>query len=121
MNPDYEHPEWQRKRLRIMERDGFRCKSCDDKTTQLHVHHLYYVGGRRIWDYPDLSLTTLCKPCHEGVRGKRCDWESIFAILDEDDILTLIVTLQALKATTGRTPKELIESLSCTATTEVPA
>lgn len=33
------HPNWQRRRLQIMERDGFKCANCGDSESQLHVHH----------------------------------------------------------------------------------
>ena len=61
----YKHPEWQKKRLRIMERDGFRCRECGDKETTLNVHHSYYTKGAKPWEYPDESLRTLCEECHE--------------------------------------------------------
>jgi len=32
-------PRWQKKRLEILERDGFECNSCGDSSTELHVHH----------------------------------------------------------------------------------
>ena len=57
-------PRWQRKRLTIMERDGFACVQCGDKTNTLNVHHIYYVKGDP-WDAPDEALETLCDPCHE--------------------------------------------------------
>lgn len=66
---NYKRPEWQEKRLRIMERDGFKCRSCGDATTQLQVHHSYYDPGKKPWEYPDQSLKTLCKPCHENISG----------------------------------------------------
>ena len=59
------HPLWQRKRLDILNRDGFKCRCCGDETRTLHVHHLKYARGRDPWDYPDSSLITLCEGCHE--------------------------------------------------------
>lgn len=58
-------PRWQKKRLQIMERDGFTCRLCSDTETTLNVHHLFYEKGADPWDYPDLSLLTVCEPCHE--------------------------------------------------------
>lgn len=59
---EYRDPRWQRKRLEIMDRDGFRCQAClvDDK--ELHVHHIEY--GDQLWSVPDTSLQTLCRRCH---------------------------------------------------------
>lgn len=64
------HPKWQRRRLEIMNRDGFRCQKCksDDKT--LNVHHLYYTGWNDPWDYPDDALATLCEICHQSEHSK---------------------------------------------------
>lgn len=58
------HPKWQRKRLEVMERDGFICRDCGDSDKTLNVHHLFYVKNREVWDYPLFSLKTLCKDCH---------------------------------------------------------
>lgn len=58
------HPNWQRKRLEIMQRDDFACRCCYDKETTLHVHHKQYVKGRLAWEYPDDELVTLCEGCH---------------------------------------------------------
>jgi hypothetical protein len=58
----YKHPLWQRKRLDIMKRDGFRCVACDNDQITLHVHHKSYHG--MAWESPDDQLQTLCEPCH---------------------------------------------------------
>jgi hypothetical protein len=63
-------PRWQRKRLEIMQRDDFKCLSCDDSTQTLNVHHAYYVTGRNPWDYPSWSLSTLCQDCHKDTHRK---------------------------------------------------
>lgn len=36
---------------------------------ELHVHHCYYISGRKPWEYEDALLITLCKKCHETVEG----------------------------------------------------
>ena len=35
-------PRWQKKRLEILNRDEFKCRSCGDDKSTLHVHHGYY-------------------------------------------------------------------------------
>lgn len=57
-------PRWQRKRLDILNRDGFCCKDCLDSKNTLHVHHLAYLPNKEPWDHPDHYLITLCKNCH---------------------------------------------------------
>lgn len=58
-------PQWQRKRLEIMEAANFECSMCSDKSTTLNVHHSYYEKGLAPWEYPVESLHCLCEPCHE--------------------------------------------------------
>ncbi len=61
----FKDPRWQKKRLKILERDDWTCQCCGDKESTLHVHHRYYKTGLDPWDYPDISLITLCEECHE--------------------------------------------------------
>jgi len=58
-------PRWQKKRLEILERDGWQCKLCLSKEKTLHVHHLLYLKGSQPWDYDSNSLITLCEVCHQ--------------------------------------------------------
>lgn len=58
-------PQWQKKRLEILERDGWKCKICGDDESTLHVHHRIYKTGKEPWDYPDDALITLCEKCHK--------------------------------------------------------
>jgi len=55
-------PRWQKKRLKIFERDGFKCPYCNDETTTLHVHHEKYEGEP--WEIDDEFLKTACEVCH---------------------------------------------------------
>lgn len=59
------HPNWQRKRLEIMQRDEFRCQCCMATENTLHVHHKQYAKGRLAWEYPNDELVTLCETCHD--------------------------------------------------------
>lgn len=61
---DLEHPKWQKKRLRILERDGWQCVACGANDIQLHAHHTVYTKGAKPWEYDDETLVTLCKNCH---------------------------------------------------------
>lgn len=55
-------PRWQKKRLRILDRDSFTCQLCKDTETELHVHHTKYSGDP--WNGRDSDLITYCKFCH---------------------------------------------------------
>lgn len=58
-------PRWQRRRLEIMQRAGFSCEYCADRSSTLNVHHIWYEKGKDPWDYPDAALTCVCEECHE--------------------------------------------------------
>jgi hypothetical protein len=59
-------PRWQQKRLKILQRDSWKCLECGVADKTLHVHHLYYCKGRAPWEYPDWALETRCEDCHDG-------------------------------------------------------
>ncbi len=58
------HPNWQRKRADVLARADFKCESCGDTETTLHVHHRRYVKGRMAWEYDSDELLALCEVCH---------------------------------------------------------
>lgn len=78
-NDQINSPIWQKKRLKIFERDNFKCRICGEDSSQLHVHHLYYVSGREIHDYDNECLVTLCKDCHNYVHQELPKMTSLIA------------------------------------------
>lgn len=97
----FKRPEWQRKRLEILERDLWCCQICFSTTAELHVHHAYYIAKRKPWDYPDEALRTLCKNCHDSVTqvGKTHPpfWEQLLIKLhfNSDIIASLVRSFEA--------------------------
>ena len=90
-NPTYsellQRPEWQKRRLQILERDQFMCTLCGDESKMLHVHHRYYVSRRKPWEYPNWALVTVCKDCHERLKSfefPHCKWEQLIDALADD-------------------------------------
>ncbi len=61
----FRDPQWQRRRLEIMQLDNFSCIKCGEKEKTLNVHHKFYNFGQEPWEYPDCALVTLCEECHE--------------------------------------------------------
>lgn len=59
------HPLWQKKRLEVLEANGYECQECRDDDTTLHVHHPFYKRGAMIWDYAKEELECLCEKCHK--------------------------------------------------------
>lgn len=59
-------PKWQKKRLEILDLRGFKCEICQDKDSQLHVHHKIYKKGLTPWGYPNHNYAVLCDDCHKN-------------------------------------------------------
>lgn len=47
LEEQYRHPNWQKLRLMILQRDKFSCRGCGDNQSQLHVHHLKYDRNKK--------------------------------------------------------------------------
>lgn len=60
-------PRWQRRRLEIFQRDGFKCTMCKAGEKELQVHHKLYLKFIPPWDYPDSWLCTMCVDCHTRI------------------------------------------------------
>lgn len=82
-------PRWQRKRLEILERDGFACAVCGSNTSTLHVHHGFYRRNVEPWDYPSKSLHTLCEECHEATEELLDDIRGLIGVLNFEHLVAL--------------------------------
>lgn len=51
--------KWKRKRLRVLQRDGFRCRLCKQRKATT-VHHLTYSRVGREWLRDLISVCSLC-------------------------------------------------------------
>lgn len=74
----WKDPRWQKFRLKVLEKDGFKCTQCDDDKSPLNAHHLYYISKRKPWEYPIASVLTFCESCHEDNHkhpAQSLDWE----------------------------------------------
>jgi 5-methylcytosine-specific restriction endonuclease McrA len=61
-------PRWQKIRLKVFERDEWKCQRRDCKSpenTMLVVHHREYRLKSDPWEYPLDWLITYCKNCHD--------------------------------------------------------
>lgn len=101
------HPRWQKKRLEIMQRDGFGCQWCLATDKTLNVHHLYYAPGRAPWEYEDGSLVTICEDCHSAEHDKKdmAEREFIQALrenrLTNDDLIGLAMAIRRINRVVG--------------------
>lgn len=60
------HPNWQRKRLEMLESAKWTCSSCQASDKTLHVHHRMYMKGKMAWEYDNSLLAVLCEDCHQS-------------------------------------------------------
>jgi hypothetical protein len=63
-------PQWQKRRLQMLEAAGWKCVECGAEEQQLHVHHKRYIAGAKPWEYEDKDLVVLCERCHEKAHGR---------------------------------------------------
>jgi hypothetical protein len=63
-------PRWQKKRLEVMEKAGFTCKTCQSKDKTLTVHHINYRKGADPWEYHEDELACLCEECHDDIETR---------------------------------------------------
>lgn len=73
----YKHPNWQRARLIVLNRDQFTCQLCRDSHSILHVHHLKYLKDGYIWDVPKRFLVSLCDTCHTETHNNKAKYITV--------------------------------------------
>lgn len=84
------HPNWQKKRLQILEAANFECTSCGSKDKTLHIHHKYYEKGLKPWEYPEQCLVCLCEDCHARYQEQKERLNFVIKFLDFADTEQLI-------------------------------
>ena len=101
-------PRWQKKRLEVLERDGWRCVMCHRNDLNLQVHHVVY---RRLdpWEYPLFCYQTLCEKCHQE-RQEITDRAVDALRLSLKDLPTLRMALVAQKLCTDALRDMEVES-----------
>lgn len=65
----YKDPRWQRMRLDVYRKHGFKCSRCGDDKNELHVHHVNYPKGKEPWECSIYNLLPLCADCHDNVEA----------------------------------------------------
>lgn len=100
-------PRWQRMRLEVMGRDGFRCRDCGRDDQSLHVHHCFYEKGDP-WETGANFLLTLCDSCHESRGTLEIDARRMLA--------QITVKLKASGGLFGNDLKAFVSSLADFAT-----
>jgi hypothetical protein len=83
-------PNWQRRRLEIMESAAFCCQNCGTDQVTLNVHHKQYVKGRMYWEYADTELEFLCEDCHQREHAAQDALRTLLAQVCTADALAFI-------------------------------
>ena len=115
---------WMELRAKIFARDDYKCRYCGRANVPIIGHHLAYVKGKCVWEYPEEMIVTLCIDCHEkhhakyGVR-KFPTVESALKVLEEEkkseatisvpspDLIN--VTVAPVSATTTQPPAKKLK------------
>ncbi len=84
------HPQWQKKRLEVLQHADFECEYCGTNKKTLHVHHAYYEKGLKPWEYPEQSLHCLCEDCHKNAQDRKQLLERQLGRIDLADMDTLL-------------------------------
>lgn len=65
-------PEWQAKRLAVLERANWRCEAglqgCAGRAEQVHHRTYRHLGDEPLWE-----LAAICFRCHEKFKGTKLD------------------------------------------------
>jgi len=90
-------PRWQKKRLKILERDNWTCRDTGDSEQELQVHHCWYAKGSP-WETPDEYLLALSKDAHFQrqtleSRGKKA-LGRLFALSDPAQLEEIVESLE---------------------------
>jgi predicted restriction endonuclease len=80
--------------LKVMNRDGYKCKFCKSRQS-LSAHHIIYRshGG----DDASWNLLTLCEECHKGVHKRFLIIISIRGVEDADGNPVLVNADEGVK------------------------
>lgn len=119
-------PRWQRRRLEILQRDNFSCQMCASEEKTLNVHHLYYISGREVWNYPDWALSTLCEECHviqhEIAKDELQPFERLLELIsgNESDLAHLYFHVDDMRAGSHMTQSEILSTLIEAAKSKCP-
>ena len=84
------HPNWQRKRLEMLNAAGWECSNCGRKETTLHVHHRTYLKGRMAWEYSAEQLAVLCEVCHDNEHVMSAELKELLSVIDTAEALALL-------------------------------
>ncbi len=80
MRRNYEDPVYKQFRLQVLKRDRFTCKMCKVKgrRVRLNVHHIMKWASAASLRYDVDNGITLCRKCHDSIKGKENHYITYF-------------------------------------------
>jgi len=73
---------WQKKRLEVLERAGWKCEDCGAaEGVCLHVHHKWYEREKEPRGYPDECFVACCEDCHDAREQMKREMAVLFPSL----------------------------------------
>lgn len=94
-------PRWQKKRLEIMQRDGFECLHCGARDKTLHVNHRWYLARKKPWEYDDHILETLCEDCHAEVTKNQNKLKVALTCVGSSELEQIVAYVETLFSIRG--------------------
>lgn len=78
---DFSDPKYKKWRKAVYARDRFKCKmpGCPGTDTRLNAHHIKKWASFPALRFVVANGITLCRTCHERIRGQEEDHESLFS------------------------------------------
>lgn len=79
MKRNYDDPAYKQCRKDTLKRDNKRCQmpGCTSKKN-LQVHHIKPWSKASSLRYDPSNCITLCRSCHDSIKGKEAHYESLF-------------------------------------------
>jgi 5-methylcytosine-specific restriction endonuclease McrA len=65
----------------VFERDNYTCQICDDNKKPLEANHIKLFSEKKELRFEPSNGITLCKDCHQSIRGKEHELEGIFTAI----------------------------------------
>jgi len=79
MKRNFDDPAYKQCRIETLNRDKRRCRmpGCGSRS-KLQVHHIKKWANASALRYEPSNCITLCKHCHDSIKGKESHYELLF-------------------------------------------
>ncbi len=105
-------PEWQKKRLEVLNNAKWECVNCGSKEDSLHVHHKQYFKDKKPWEYENDQLEVLCEKCHSVQHESLQCIKEIISLSDVNEIYNFLVGYSNFEVIKRTSQSENFENFS---------